>query len=118
MRQCDYHLCDKCESQRREEMKEIEKIRKLNILPSTSPTGLDKYAASHKYPKRKYRAHVSTPLTSGKPKKTTSTGHWTVTENPDKNSPTNSSHKTSQRQLRLVEAQIMLRNPHVLIISV
>ena len=92
MRQCDYHLCDKCESQRREEMKEIEKTRKLNILPSTSPTGLDKYAASLKYPKRKYRAHVSTPLTSGKPKKTTSTGHWTVTETPDKNSPTNSSH--------------------------
>ena len=95
MRQCDYHLCDKCESQRREEIKEIEKTRKSNMLPSTSPTGLDKYAASLKYPKRKYHAHKSTPLPSAKPTKTMA-ANWTVTETPDKKLSANCTHKDSK----------------------
>ena len=115
MRQCDYHLCDKCESQRRAEIKEIEKTRKSNILPSTSPTGLDKYVASLKYPKRKYHTRKATPSTSAKPIKTMS--NWTVTETPDKNLSTNCTHKDHgqpKAAAASVEMQIMPRNSPVL----
>ncbi len=46
IRQSDDYLCNKCESKRLEQMKEIEKSRKSN--DKSSPTGLEKYVSSLK----------------------------------------------------------------------
>ena len=49
MRQCDYHLCNKCEAKRIEEIREIEQLR--NATDHADPsTGLQRYVAALKAP--------------------------------------------------------------------
>ena len=49
MRQCDYHLCNKCEAKRTEEIREIEQLR--NATDHADPsTGLQRYVAALKAP--------------------------------------------------------------------
>jgi hypothetical protein len=46
MRQCDYHLCKKCELNRLKEMAEIKKCRKTNTSSELNHNGLEQYVES------------------------------------------------------------------------